>query len=206
MDNTSSLFNFQSIIKGIRDNVKSGKKLQCEQLLDDITEETEYEELPLYKEYLSLFDVEHDLGDLELLFPSALDEFKADAPSVLRLVAASFSTTYDLQYNAETNSVDLIIAVKNQEKSITKKLKDLWSFQIIRLFENYIEEQLNLEALRLNSEAGKRSIEEERKVKLMVFQKKIQQLGRQIEKMERMHEAQKESLDILSEIDDLLNS
>lgn len=200
------LFDFQSIIQGLRDQIKRGEKLVCERLLDDITEETEYEELPLYKEYLSLFDVEHDLGDLELAFPSALDDCKADAPSLLRLVAASFSSSYDLEYDDETNSVILSISVESHGESRTEKLPDLWSFQIIRLFEIYVEEQFNLEALRLNSEDGKRAIEEERKVKLMVYQKKIRQLEKQIEKQERIRVAQKESDDILSDMDALLNS
>lgn len=200
------LFHFQNIIQDIRDKTKNSKKLECERLLDDITEETEYEELLLYKEYLSLFDVEHDLGDLELAFPSALDDCKADASSLLRLVAASFSNTYDLKYDDKTNTVVLIISGKSHGESRTKKLPDLWSFQIKRLFEIYIEEQLNLEALRLNSEDEKRAIENEREVKLMVYQKKIRQLKKQIEKINRMHETQNESEGILSDLDNLLNS
>ena len=206
MEHTSYLFDFQDIIQDIRDKIKEGKELYCEHLLDTIDEDTEFEDLPVYKEYLSIFDVEHDLGGLELLFPSALNDCKADSLSVLRLVAASFSSTYDLEYDDETNSVILIISSESHGESRTAKLPDLWSFQIRRLFEIYIEEQLNLEALRLNSEAEKKAIEEERKVKLMVFQKKIRQLGKQIEKKERIHESQKESSDILSDMDDLLNS
>lgn len=200
------LFDFQSIIQDLRDKIKRKEKLECEHLLNDITEETEYEELPMYKEYLSLFDVEHDLGGLELAFPSALDDCKADASSLLRLVAASFSNTYDLKYDDKTNTVVLIISVKSHGESRTEKLPDLWSFQIIRLFEIYVEEQLNLEALRLNSEVEKRAIEDERKVKLMVYQKKIRQLEKQIEKKEKISVAQKESNDILSDMDALLNS
>ena len=202
------LFYFQDVINYIRDEVKKGKELECERLLDDIAEDAEFEDLPLYKEYLSLFDVEHVLGELGLglHFPPRLPEYEADFMPLLRLVAASFSSTYELEYDDETNSVNLIITSKSHGESRTKALDELWSFQIHRLFEIYIEEQLNLEALRLNSEAEKEAIEKERKMKLLVFQKKIRQLRKQIEKKERIHEAQKESRDILSDMDDLLNS
>lgn len=208
MIHNSFLFNYQDVINVIRDEVKNGKKLECEPLLDDIAEDAEYEYLPLYKEYLSLFHVEHDLGELGLgvHFPPKLTDFEADFKPLLRLVAASFSSTYELEYDDETNSVNLIITSVSQGKSVTKKLHDLWSFQIRRLFEIYIEEQLTLEALRLNSEVEKKAIEKEREMKLMVYKKKMRQLKDQIEKKERMCENQRESGEIISEMDDLLNS
>ena len=155
-----------------------------------------------------MFDVEHVLGELGLglHFSPRLPEYEADFMPLLRLVAASFSSTYELEYDDETNSVNLIITSKSHGESRTKALDELWSFQIHRLFEIYLEEQLNLEALRLYSEAEKEAIEKERKMKLLVFQKKIRQLRKQIEKKERMREDLKESNDILSDLDDLLNS
>ncbi len=208
MIHNSKLFNYQSVINTIRDKVKNGKKLDCEHLLDDIAGDAEFEDLPLYKEYLSMFDVEHDLEKLGLglHFPSDLTDFKADFMLLLRLVAASFSSSYDLQYDAETNSVDLIITAVSPEKSVTKKLRDFWHFQISRVFEIYIEEQLNLEALRQKSKSGEGEIVKEREVKLMVYKKKMRQLKDQIEKMERIRENHKESGEIISEMDDLLNS
>jgi hypothetical protein len=55
----------------------------------------------------------------------------------------------------------LYIAVKSGDQSIVKKVSELWSFQIQRLYEIYIEEQLNLEILRQDSEE-KTPIESER--------------------------------------------
>ena len=208
MIHNSKLFNYQIVINAIRDEVKNGKKLECELFLDDIAEDAEFEDLPLYKEYLFLFHVEHDLEELGLgvHFRPGLTDFDADCLPLLRLIAASFSSTYELEYDDETNSVNLIITSVSQGKSVTKKLHDLWHFQISRLFEIYIEEQLNLEAVRLNSETEKEEVEKERKMKLLVFHKKIQQLRKQIEKKDRMREDQKESSDILSDLEDLLKS
>lgn len=208
MIHDSYLFDFQSVIKGIRHKIKNDKEKNeaITPLLDGITQDTEFEDLPLYKEYLSLFDVEHDLGDKELSFPSELEYCKADSLPLLRLVAASFSSTYDLLYDDVTNKVSLIITVESQGVTLTKILEELDDFQITRLFEIYIEEQLNMEAFRLNSSLEKDAIDEERRVKVMVYQKKLRQLEIQLEKNERIREAQKESEDILSNLDDLLNS
>lgn len=206
MKHTSVLFNFQKVINYIRGKAKEGKAPSYKDLLDDITEETEFEDLPFYKEHLSLYEVENDFGDFELAFPSVLLDYKADAPSLVKIVAASFSSTYDFVYDDATRLVSLIIMLYDHGSMIKKAVEELRASQVRRLFEIYIEEQFNVEAMRLNSEDAKRSIENERKVKLMVYQKKIRQLKKQIEKADRMHEAQNESDGILSDLDDLLNS
>jgi hypothetical protein len=41
----------------------------------------------------------------------------------------------------------LYIAVKSWDQSIVKTVSELWSFQILRLYEIYIEEQMNLQIL-----------------------------------------------------------
>ena len=164
-------------------------------MLDAITEDTELEDLPIYKEYLSIFDVEQDLGSLRLHYPSEMEDCKAEFMTLLRFVAASFSSSYELEYDKETDSVDLLITVVGGDQKITKKLFDLWSFQIRRLFEIYLEEMLNLEALRHLSKGERKAIDEERKMRFMVYQKKVRQLKNK-----------KESGDIMSDMDDLLRS
>ncbi len=212
MIHDSLFFNFQKVIADIREKAAE-KHLPYQPLLETITDETEFEDLPLYKEYLSLFNVEHDLEELglgkhglRLNVPFGRPDFEADFLPLLRLVAASFTSTYELEYDDKTNSVSLIIMLDTEEGSITRKFQDLFSFFINRLFENYIEEQLHLEALRYLSDGEKESIDEEREEKLMVYKKKMRQLKNQIEKKRRIREAQKESNDTLSDLDDLLNS
>lgn len=196
MIHDSYLFDFQDVINNIRDKVKEDeeKEKDLKPLLDAITEDTELEDLRLYKEYLSLFEVEKDLGDLELNYPPEMEDCKTDFKTLLRFVAASFSSNYNLEYDTEANSVELEIAVESGEKQITKKLHELWSFQICSLFTIYLEEMLNLDALRHDSEFEKSAIDEERKVRLMIYQKKVRQLKNK-----------KESGDIISDMEDLLN-
>ena len=89
----------------------------------------------------------------------------------------------------------MLITVVSGEQSVTKNLNDLWSFQIIRLFEIYVEEQLNLEGLHGGSEDERSAIEEERKVKLMVYRKKL-----------RQYENQEGQEEVMDSLDDLLGS
>lgn len=197
MIHDSYLFDFQGVINDIREKIKvdEEKEKNIKPLLDGITEDTELEDLPLYKEYLSIFEVEQDLEGIELHYPSEMEDCKADFMTLLRFVAASFSSSYELEYDKETDVVDLLITVVGDDQRITKKLYDLWMFQVARLFEIYLEEMLNLEALRHLSEDEKKSIDEERKMRLMVYQKKVRQLRNK-----------KASGDIMSDMDDLLGS
>ena len=196
MIHDSILFNFQEIINNLREKeAKKGKKEFFKGQLDAITEETEFEDLPFYKEYLAAFDLEHELKGVELNYPPELEEYKEDFFTLFKLVAGSFSSTSKLVHNAELDKADLLITVVSGEQSVTKNLYELWSFQIVRLFEIYVEEQLNLEGLRCESEEGRNDIEKERKVKLMVYRKKL-----------RQYVNQQGQEDVMASLDDLLES
>jgi hypothetical protein len=60
----------------------------------------------------------------------------------------------------------LYIAVKSGDQSVVKTISELWSFQILRLYEIYIEEQMNLHALRKEEESEKEAIDGERDSRL----------------------------------------
>ncbi len=195
MIHDSYLFDFQAIINDIRESLEEHEEKALKPMLDDITETSELEDLSLYKEYLSIFDVEHDLGDLKLHYPKRFADCEDDFVVLFRLVAGSFSSNYSLEFDEETETVDLLITVESDDNHITKKLHKLSSFQIARLFEIYIKEQLNLECLRNESNSEMNAIDEERKMRFLVYQKKTRQLKNE-----------KDSSDILSDMDDLLNS
>lgn len=197
MVHNSDVFNFQEIVTGFREKIaekNQNDKKEAHPLLDAITEETEFEDLSLYKEYLSGFDVERDLEGFELSYDPCYARYEADFPILLRLVAASFSSSYTLDYNTETGKVDLIITVQSGDQSITKKLDELRAFQILRLFEIYVEEQLNLAEIRENSESEKKAIDMQRNLRLVVYQKKL-----------RMLRNKREGEKTLSSLDDLLD-
>jgi len=60
----------------------------------------------------------------------------------------------------------LYIAVKSGDQSVVKKVSELRSFQIQRLYEIYIEEQINLHILKQEDENEKNAIEQERMMRL----------------------------------------
>lgn len=111
-----------------------------------------------YTDYLSKFWFQYYLTpeDLE-------DDFDWDI--LQKLVVGSFSSDYELKQN-EDEWWELYIAVKSWDQSIVKTVSELWSFQIIRLYEIYIEEQMNLQIL-MNEEADeKEALISEREVRL----------------------------------------
>jgi septal ring factor EnvC (AmiA/AmiB activator) len=87
-----------------------------------------------------------------------------------QLVLASFSSDYELKKTAEDADniealKDLYIAVKSGDQSVVKTISELWSFQILRLYEIYIEEQINLHALMYEDEKEKVAIQQEREMR-----------------------------------------
>ena len=115
-----------------------------------------------YTDYLSKFPTQSYLTpeDLE-------DDFDWDI--LQKLVIGSFSSDYELKQD-KGEWWELYIAVKSWDQSIVKTVSELWSFQILRLYEIYIEEQMNLQIL-MNEEneewkSEKEALISERQVRL----------------------------------------
>jgi hypothetical protein len=148
------LFDFNAFIGELREN--SEKK--------DIIEKYETALWPIswwlkdqlrYTQYLINFKPQ------DYLVPDELqNDFDWDI--LQQLVIWSFSSDYELKKDDWADKPELYIAVKSGDQSIVKKVSELWSFQIQRLYEIYVEEQLNLEILRHDSEDEKNAIESER--------------------------------------------
>lgn len=121
--------------------VKYGKAF--ENLQDMALEDTTF-----YKDYLSKFDV----SGFEIKAPEELkDDF--DFELLTRLIAASFSSDYVLSLDdtwkdnpdaSDEPLANVTIFVETNNKSQKKTLQELWSFQVLRLFEIYLIEQIDL--------------------------------------------------------------
>lgn len=111
-----------------------------------------------YTDYLAKFSPQFYLTpeDLE-------DDFDWDV--LQKLVIGSFSSDYELKQN-DDKLWDLYIAVKSWDQSIVKTVSELWSFQILRLYEIYIEEQMNLQILMNEEEEDKEALISEREIRL----------------------------------------
>ena len=196
MDKHYFLFDFQWILKAVLERQKDeGKKKRFEKVLEGIGKDSVVEDLPFYKTYLSRFDVELAFDGCKLAAEGGdTMATRDDLLMLYRFVAASFSSSYDFVYNEENQSVDLQITVESGDARLTKTIDGLFSFQIVRLFEIYLNEQIDLFALQNDDDEDPEAAWQERKVKLLLFEKKVRQL--------RDLQGSKE---IRSDLDDLLN-
>jgi len=99
------------------------------------------------------------------------EELKGDFDRELlqQLVVGSFSSDYEikkLEGKEGAEGRDLYIAVKSGDQSVVKTVSELRSFQILRLYEIYIEEQMNLHALKAEDENEKNAIDSERDLRI----------------------------------------
>ncbi len=129
-----------------------------------------------YKDYLAQFQTQSYLTpeDLE-------DDFDRDI--LEKLVIGSFSSDYELKQEDKDGWRELYIAVKSWDQSIVKTVSELWSFQILRLYEIYIEEQMNLQILMNEEESEdweweKEALISERQVRLKKWNAVLDTLNR----------------------------
>ena len=164
---TSYLFDFQAYIEELRANEKKKKIVEDyeEIVLNGKRIEGDIQDQIWYKEYLSKFTPVP-----KYLLPENLkDDF--DWKILFQLIASSPSCEYWLEYPEIDSSThqELVISVENNKQTIKKCISELWSFQIIRLFEIYCEEQINYEVL-LREEKEEDGIKKIRNKRLKRFE------------------------------------
>lgn len=164
------LFNYNKFLQKLKSNENEDKKKIFEKYS---THFPTYIDLPLeeqvwYKDYCNLFSAKEDNV---LNLPEDLNN-DFDWNLLQKLVGSSFSS------NAKYIKIDggkweLEINVQSNDQFITKKLSELWVFQILRLFEIYVEEQIYLQILTIEEENEKGAIEKQRKSKLLKWHRMI---------------------------------
>lgn len=165
------LFDYSDFIKELKNN---NEKRECVEMYskyygsqDDIN----IEDTPFYKDYLSKFEVPFNVATPEELE----DDFDWDL--LIKLVAGSFSSKYDLLLDEGSQEtipkVHLYITVRSRDQKVTKDIFELCSFQIIKLFNIYIEEQMNLFSLKAEDKEEVTAILEEQNMRLAKFKKKV---------------------------------
>lgn len=148
------LFDFNAFIGELRENPEKKEIIEkYEKALWEIA--WWLKEQIWYKDYLATFSPKKYLVPDELQ-----NDFDWDL--LQQLVLWSFSSDYELKASEWQEIPELYIAVKSWDQSIIKRVSELRSFQIQRLYEIYVEEQINLEILRQWSEDEKNAIEQER--------------------------------------------
>lgn len=190
---TEYLFDFTSFVDELRHN--DDKKVNIEK----------YEKLVLkgkkitndilkqkwYKNYLSCFKPIPDFKVPEEL----KNDF--DWKILFTLIAGSYSSEYRLEYVHEEDKSkislpELFVNVSSKDQSTEKKISELWSFQILRLFEIYCEEQMNFESISAESKEDALGIYNARREKKEYFSKITSKLSSEnIEEIKSIQEGEK---------------
>ena len=131
------LFDFKSFIEELRwDEKKSESIIRYESVFGKMP--NSIWKCSFFKDYLRFF------APVKYTVPEGIkNDFNYDL--LLRLTAASFSSEYKLSNTGL--DIELFITVASDNEKTTKSISELWSFQIFRLFEIYLEEQINLATL-----------------------------------------------------------
>jgi len=172
------LFNFQEFVNQIRYKaLKPGsEEKNLLPFLSKITEETELEDLHFYRDYMSKFDLEHDFEGLELSYDPIFEEYHSDILLLLRFVVASYSSTYNLDYNVYTDKATVTISAGKGDTSVGEHLDSLSTIQLYWLFFYYLKEQLKHEYVLEADDEGRDVVEEERSRALEIYREKIRSL------------------------------
>jgi len=183
------LFDFQQFIEELRQKPDKKQVVEkYEKLFGSI--QGGLEEQQRFTEYVTFFN------PIEFAVPDELKE-DFDWGLLMKLVTASFSSDYELKKVADDKKErDLFIAVKSGDQSVVKTVSELRSFQVLRLYEIYIEEQMNLHSLKYEDEKEKDAIDQEREMRKKKWKAVMETLDR-VELQAQAKEEQEEKLESL---------
>ena len=176
------MFDFQEFIEKLQSDDEKREIVEKYKNIvkQDLSECNRFEKTKTYTDYLRNFD-ENKIDQIEkhLLKPEYIeDDF--DYALLLRLTAASFSSSwsFEMKYNEDENpKISLLIDVNAGEKYVTKRLDDLWGFQIARMYEIYIVEQLNLTILYYEDESEKKIVTAQREKNINYFNREHRRIS-----------------------------
>jgi hypothetical protein len=76
----------------------------------------------------------------------------------MQMVASSFSSDGLIDLDADSDMPEFVISVQSGDQVVVKKVTELRGFQVLRLYEIYSEEQMNLQILIVEDEKEKEAI------------------------------------------------
>ncbi len=101
-----------------------------------------------YKEFVHPIKIP---SQLKFKVPSFIFPGSIDYDFLLKLIASSFSSSYDFVYpsffnvdDSDSLQAELYITVTSKGATVTKGLHELFDYQIIRLFDIYVSELMGL--------------------------------------------------------------
>jgi hypothetical protein len=178
------IFSFKTFVDELRENPEKKEVVEkYEKYYGAITGEINDQQW--YTDYVGSFSV------VPFRVPEELkNDF--DRALLMQLVGASFSS--DGILDTETDDApEFLISVQSGEQIVVKKVSELWWFQILRLYEIYAEEQMNLHILIAEDEKEKEAIvaqrdsrSKRRQIVIDNLEKDIMQKQAEVEKKEQL--------------------
>lgn len=181
------LFNFHAFIKDLLENQEKSEVVhKYIEYYGNI--DSDIENQIWHEKYINKFKT------VEYKIPVEMEN-DFDWPLLMKLIAGSFSSGALLERN-KNGEVEFMVRVESNEKGVVKKIHELKAFQILRLFEIYIEEIINLQVLKFEDDREKESIEDQKEKKLEIWENVLLYL----EKEDIISESMDDLLDLLDTI------
>lgn len=162
------LFDYKIFIDSLR---RDSDKKECIERYERYIEPIGKKSLRNEKWYIELVKRFEYVNNI--LYPSKYST-QFDWNLLIQLGASSLSS--DLGFKKVCNDFHLIFRVVSGDSVVIKSLDDLYEFQILRLYEIYIEEQINLCGLCYEQDRERRDIYSAKKVMLEDWNDKILEL------------------------------
>lgn len=175
------LFDFIKFVQELRENPEKKEVIEkYEKAFWPITGQTK--DQIWYTEYVARFP------EFSYLVP---DELAKDFEWALlmQLVASSFSSDGLLEVVEGKDIPEFVISVQSGDQVVVKKVTELWWFQVLRLYEIYCEEQMNLQILIAEDENEKNAILAQREARFN--RRKLVVDNMEGDKMKKVVEAEK---------------
>lgn len=152
------LFNFQKFVQDLRDNPEKKEVVEkFEKFFGEIN--WDIKDQNWYTEYVSKFPT------VEFLVPEELEP-DFDWKLLMELVWASFSSDGLIEVVEDKDKPEFVISVQSGDQVVVKKVTELRGFQMLRLYEIYAEEQMNLQVLIAEDEKEKAAIVAQRESRM----------------------------------------
>lgn len=179
---TRGTYDMRRILDFLRSRPETNEHLKCyEAKFGAISEDSNIEDMPFYKDYLSKFDTEKELDGLELKWDKSDMVNYKDYDLLQRLVLGSINVDYKLDFDKEDQTYTLTIVTD----SVSRPMNTLMFVEFGQLFRIFIDEMLFMEIAKHDEENGGRQwVEEQRQIRLKYFERKTEQLRNAIQGIE----------------------
>jgi len=182
------LFNFQTFVNELRENPEKKEVVEkYEKFFGPIV--WDIKDQSWYTDYVSTFPA------MDYLKPEELEN-DFDWLLLMEMVASSFSSDGLLEVIEWKDLPEFVISVQSWDQVVVKKVSELRWFQILRLYEIYTEEQMNLQVLISEDEKEKAAIEAQRQARLNRWKLVMDNMDKDI----MSHAAEAEKADKLDDL------